>query len=61
MVKANPMELPKRRGAGGSDLRDGADAARHRNPMEGKTLPSATRPKRSPGKEKVGIYTLVVC
>lgn len=35
MVKANPMELPKRRGAGGSDLRDSADAARHRNPTGG--------------------------
>lgn len=35
MVKANPMELPKCQGAGGSDLRDSADATRHRNPAGG--------------------------
>lgn len=34
-VKANPMELPKCRGAGGSDLRDSADATWHRNPTGG--------------------------
>lgn len=35
MVKANPMELPKCRGAGGSDLWDSADATQHQNPAGG--------------------------
>lgn len=35
MVKANPMELPKCRGAGGSDLQDSADATQHQNPAGG--------------------------